>query len=153
MKALTIWPEWAYAITHLGKDGENRTWRLFDSLIGVPVAIHGGVRPTLGVREPSKRRDELLAFLETCKHANGEYPDDDAPIWMEKVDEIRGHIVAVVTFGEPIRHSSSPWAANDGQWFWPITSLRALPEPVKCKGAQGLWPVPAEIERLIVGPL
>ena len=37
MKALTIWPEWAYAITHLGKDGENRTWRLFDSLIGVPV--------------------------------------------------------------------------------------------------------------------
>ena len=150
MKALTLWPEWAYAVARLDKDGENRTWRLFDSLIGVPVAIHAGVRPVAGVREDTDRWEELDSFRYSCKIVG---VSKEAGHTFRRIDAVRGHIVAVVTFGEPTQHSPSPWAANDGQWFWPITSLRVLPEPVKCKGAQGLWTVPAEIERLIVGQL
>lgn len=26
LRALTLWPEWAYAVCHLGKNIENRQW-------------------------------------------------------------------------------------------------------------------------------
>lgn len=140
MKAITLWPEWAYAIQKLGKDGENRSWRLWDSMIGQPIAIHAGVKP-VHAQPRSDRWDELKAFHDSlryigvCAHA-------------VVADQIRGHIVQIVRFGEPTRSSTSKWATWDGQWFWPIVD-RITIEPVPCKGAQGLWEVPAEVmERL-----
>lgn len=34
-----------------------------------------------------------------------------------------------------------------GRWAWVIQGVRQLPEPVTCKGALGLWTVPADVER------
>lgn len=42
LKALTIWPEWAWAIRWLGKDVENRTWHPPKSIIGKRIALHAG---------------------------------------------------------------------------------------------------------------
>jgi hypothetical protein len=144
MKALTLWPEWAFAIQRFGKDGENRTWPLWESMIGVPFAIHAGM---LGVHaEPrSKRGLQLRAFHDSMKALGIETT-------ATRAESIRGHIVAVVTCGFPTQHPRSRWGANDGQWFWPFTSVRVLETPIACKGAQGLWDVPSEIERLIHAP-
>lgn len=143
MKALTLWPEWAYAVQKLGKDGENRTWPLWESLIGKPIAIHAGMAG-VHAQPGSQRWAQLRAFHDTMT-AFGR------PTSATSAESIRGHIVAVVTCGTPTQHSPSRWAANDGQWFWPFTSIRALPVPIPCRGAQGLWDVPADVERLIVG--
>lgn len=42
MKAITIWPEWAWAICYLGKPVENRTWSPPKGMIGQRIAIHAG---------------------------------------------------------------------------------------------------------------
>lgn len=42
MKALTLWPEWAWAIMHLGKDVENRTWHPPKNILGQRIALHAG---------------------------------------------------------------------------------------------------------------
>lgn len=135
MKAITLWPEWAYAIQKLGKDGENRSWRLPQSMIGQWVAIHAGVRP-VHAQPGSVRWGELCAFHESIK-AIGVHGHASL------ADSIRGHIVQIVRFGEPTQSSRSKWA-SDGAWFWPIVN-RITIEPVPCKGAQGLWDVPAEV--------
>lgn len=143
MKALTLWPEWAYAIRRLGKDGENRTWPLWESMIGKPIAIHAGALK-VNAQAGSDRWRDLQAFYAATVRLG-------CPTPPSRADAIRSHIIAVVTCVTPTQHSGSKWAANDGQWFWPFTSIRILPDPVPCKGAQGLWDVPAEVERLIVG--
>ena len=139
MKAITLWPEWAYAIQRLGKDGENRSWPLWAWLIGQPIAIHAGVRPILRVNED--REDELWCFRESLNIAK--VPPDARGTWAD-IDAIRGSIVAVVRFDAPVLNHPSVWAAGGGQYFWPIREMRAI-EPIKCRGAQGLWDVPAPI--------
>ena len=42
MQAITLWPEWSWAILNLGKDVENRCWPLPPKLIGVALALHAG---------------------------------------------------------------------------------------------------------------
>lgn len=42
MNALTLWPEWAWSIMHLGKDVENRTWHPPRSICGKRIALHAG---------------------------------------------------------------------------------------------------------------
>lgn len=42
MKALTLWPEWAWSIMHLGKDVENRTWHPPKNILGQRIALHAG---------------------------------------------------------------------------------------------------------------
>jgi hypothetical protein len=32
-----------------------------------------------------------------------------------------------------------------GRWVWHLSDVIPLPEPVPCKGAQGLWGPPAEV--------
>ncbi len=57
MRALTLTPEWAWAVCRLGKRVENRTWAPPASAIGTTIALHAG----------SKRPDwpavELMARL------------------------------------------------------------------------------------------
>lgn len=37
-----------------------------------------------------------------------------------------------------------------GRWAWILADVRPLPEPVPCRGAQGLWTVPADIEAAVL---
>jgi hypothetical protein len=36
-----------------------------------------------------------------------------------------------------------------GRWAWILEDIRPLPEPVPCRGAQGLWNVPADVEAAV----
>jgi hypothetical protein len=42
MKAITLWPEWAWAIANLDKRIENRIWSPPKGMIGQRIAIHAG---------------------------------------------------------------------------------------------------------------
>ena len=60
-------------------------------------------------------------------------------------DLITPGIVAVTTLSHVTRASRGAWAAP-GQLHLLLSGTVALPEPVPCRGAQGLWEVHAETE-------
>lgn len=43
----------------------------------------------------------------------------------------------------PAELRADPWAF--GPWCWVVDDVKLLPEPVPCRGMQGLWPVSAEL--------
>jgi hypothetical protein len=128
LKALTLWQPWAWAIAtpEAGKDVENRTWKPPASILGRPVAIHAG-----------------LAFDEDAADGLREGFGLAVPT---KKECTLGAVVAVALLQWAVTNSPSRWAMT-GQWHWCLSQVVALPEPVACKGAQGLWPLsPATFE-------
>ena len=151
MKALTLRQPWAYAVTHLGKRVENRTWEPPASAIGEDIALHAGRTDDVGairaIREAGLWRDPAV---------------DPANPYAEPYP--RGAIVAVVRIagwtekdgisitveGEDVHEEEileSPWYRDDvGILF---RNVRVLATPVPCKGALGLWTVPADVEAIV----
>lgn len=160
--ALTIWPEWAWAITHLGKDVENRSERFarqIDRRVGDGwIAIHAGV----------KRRADFaaVAAMSGMPHDVLDYDDVDledavGPVWqfgatggtggvlIEDARLTRGAIVALAQISDVLEPGSrAPWKVPDSAAL-ALSPVLILPEPIACKGKQGLWtPAPDVQERL-----
>jgi hypothetical protein len=135
MKALTIKQPWAGAIAYGAKDIENRSWPAPREDIGQILAIHAGRSVDLGAQPPG----------------GGDWPAGDWTL---------GAIIAVATLKGSHRASRcasqaglcSPWA-QPGQWHWQITDVRALADPVPCRGFQKLWTVSAEAEAAVLAQL
>ena len=141
MRALTLHRPWSFAVAHLGKDVENRGWRT--NYRGL-LAIHGG----------AKWSNDAASGI---ARINGRIFRAD-----EKLNSGAG-IVAVANLvdcheARPETHSfediyaaaccESSWAQDDG-WHWVLANVRPLPEPVPCKGRQGLWRLPEDVERAV----
>jgi hypothetical protein len=117
LKAITFHRPWAYAIAHLGKDIENRSW-------ACPLP-------------PSR----LIAI-----HAGRKY-DRQAADWIRQslgldcpIEEAHpGGIVAIARFVGNVTASDSPWFV--GPIGWQLADVVAI-DPVPCSGQQGLWTVP-----------
>ena len=149
MKALTLKQPWAWAVAHAGKDVENRTWKPPQSVIGQRIAIHAGKAWS----EASRWALQMFA--------DGLFPPAEPHI-------VFGAIIAVATIGGWVTDGgnyetrlfagnylgAAPLAvkkARHSKWFagpygWLLTDVIALPKPIPCKGQQGLWTVPADIE-------
>jgi hypothetical protein len=128
MKALTLKQPWAWAVAHAGKDVENRTWKPPASVIGQRIAIHAG-------KGWSEAGGWALQAL-----ANGLFPPIESHI-------VFGAIIAVATIRGCVGVEAScfnRWI--DGPYGWLLTHVIALPKPIPCRGNQGLWNVPADIE-------
>lgn len=66
--ALTLWPEWAWAIANLDKRVENRTWAPPISMVGKRIAIHSGA--SIGGRKGRvARREGLSAMMSMAARA------------------------------------------------------------------------------------
>lgn len=118
LPAISVMQPWPYAIFHLGKDFENRSWRLPPQYVGVPVLIHAGKK----VDKPG------LEYLEL---EMGFAIPDNLPL-----GGIVGFAVFTVQCG---RHRTSEWAA-EGLYNWPIVASGELPcHP--CKGTLGFFKV------------
>lgn len=120
MKALTLHRPWTEAILVGGKTVENRKWPLPLPMIGHPIALHGG-----------KTYDESGAAW--MRDAGLFVPPKDA-------DSPLG-VVGVAWFGEAFQ-ITPPQEHLDwffGPWCWPVLKVWKLPEPIACRGAQGLW--------------
>ncbi len=129
MKAVTLWRPWPWAFIVAGKGVENRTWQLPKSLIGTRVALHAG----------KTYSDEAAAWINVTfglsVPCESEHPTG---------------IVATGVYQGPAeanRFLHDPWFV--GPVGWVFAELGALPQPVPCRGAQGLWTVPEHLERAL----
>ena len=128
VRALTIKQPWAYAMLHLGKDVENRSWRRDYS---GPLLIHTSKHP---VTEPRA----LLA-----KHMRS-VPSINA---LNKLPT--GSVVGVADLCDYVRDSQSKWAQKR-KWHWLLRNVHPI-RPIKCPGQLGLWtPTRAIINKLPV---
>ena len=136
MRAITIWQPWAWAIAHAGKDIENRTWKPPQSIVGRRIAIHAGKRIDTDVIEDMQLGgyyDESLV-CEDCPCAS---------------DMVTGAFVATAVLAGTVDQGESPWFR--GPIGWLLRDVKALPQPVPCRGAQGLWTVPDHIVAQLIG--
>lgn len=132
--ALTLIQPWAHAMLHMGKRLENRTWAPGSKQLapGDWFALHAGA--TLD-------REELEDLAEEFPSAPVEVPTR-AVVGLARLDRII------------IRSSDVPGDQRcwwNGPIGWLLYEVRPI-TPVPCKGALGLWPVPAPIRAQIEVP-
>ena len=151
VQALTIWPEWVWAIMFLDKDREYRGWHPPKDLIGKRLAIHAGAN--IGGRKGMKARSKgLEAVTRMARRAGWTVDATGGP---EKValtfskgdrsavmvpDEIlKSALVATALIADVTDDSATgePWKADT--YGWKLGELEVLPTPIPCLGMQGLW--------------
>jgi len=135
MKALTISQPWASLIASGEKFVENRTWR---TNYRGPLAIHAG----LGSKYLKKK--ELAEYETGVVTAIGWLRASVALSDAQYQNSIGAESKINVSWAELINHKYT-----EGPFCWVLEAVAMLSKPIPCKGAQGLWVLPAEIETLI----
>lgn len=147
VKALTLWRPWAAAIVHGKKRVENRGWTPPCSMLGQDIALHAG--KTL---DDDDVNDDIVA---------SGVPRDllPGPIGIVAVVRLVGFVDTrhdrLVFAGVSI---DAARAAIDSEWFggdvgWVFDRVRPLAEPVPCRGAQGLWDLPPDVEAAVTAAM
>ncbi|WP_198297480.1 hypothetical protein [Deinococcus sp. DB0503] len=163
MKAITLRHPWAFCVAHLGKPVENRDWTdAYAERIGLPetlgetIAIHGGAPVRPGRSEAWEQHCLEVAYIGKRILPNDPAAVDHLQAWNARMgrrptyeDLVTPGIVAVTTLTHVTRASRSPWAVK-GQLHLLLSGTVALPESVPCRGALGLWEVPAEVEAQVL---
>lgn len=148
MRALSVHIEWLWAILHLDKQIENRTWAPPAKFVGQRIALHGTQRtPTA---------DDLDALLAAARGAGWEvlpHPLYDAgwvfqrpgrpPAILEvgALGALRGRVAATVILAGATVGQQGAWRIP-GQFHWDLADVRPVAGPVLVKGAQRLWRLP-----------
>lgn len=124
--ALSVRQPWTYAIIHLGKPIENRSWDRRLALLRTaldfrgPVCIHAGKGMT---------QDEYSDAADFIERITGFAPPPPHQL-------LRGGIIGTVEIVDVVRKSQSPW------FFGPVGLVLANPRPVDfipCPGALGFF--------------
>ena len=150
MRALTVRPPWSWAIAHGGKSVENRGWpTTYRGLL----AIHGGARSRW---DPDGEASPLIREAWAARARSR--PNAHNSIWLLRKTTEWMAFGAVVAAAElrsccwpadcPRGNGCSPWAVV-GQYHWQLANVRPLAEPVPCRGALGLWRLPADVEEKV----
>jgi hypothetical protein len=132
--AISVWQPWAWAICHLDKDVENRSWHT--SYRG-PVLIHAAKRWD---------QEDILDANDFIISAT-RIPEKVRPVVLAR--DLKAHtggIVGVAILHDCVSRSDSPWFV--GPFGFVLTSRTPLPF-TPYRGAQGLFKVPGTI----AGPL
>lgn len=166
--ALTLRHPWPWMITSLPahpKRIENRTWKPTGRLApGDWFAIHGGAAPKAGTKAGDAYRDAIADDVDEAQDhftiilgslpSDAFFPAIEPPVVDESLDRlfdvgrfIAPGIVAVAKFGGTVEESDDPWF--EGPIGWVLSEVMVLPEPVPCRGAQGLWSVPEDVAVLV----
>lgn len=161
LRALTLHPEWAWAICNLDKRDENRppsVVRMVLNVIGGGwLAIHAG--KSVGGRAKWLAHREGIEALESMARRAGWTPRCLRPgehglrfalrpdlyglrAPLVTAPLVTSAIVALCRVGPG--NPDSPWAVP-GQAQIGLRDLFVLPEPVPCSGKQGLWTVSDEV--------
>jgi hypothetical protein len=159
MRALTILNPWAAAIACGVKQNETRSR---PTKYRGPLAIHAGLLERY-IKPPNPRRAHRNYYYAVGVPAaraagliggNSFYiPPGLCPLgaiiamadlvgW-ERLDDYDQHPGAVIrTAGQQFPLTNQERALGDyppGRYAWVLRNVRALPEPVYCRGKQGLW--------------
>lgn len=134
MKALSIQQPWVWAILHAGKRVENRTW---GHAYRGPLALHASKgKERLGDFGPGEPPESQLVFGAILGVA-----DIVKCVKLDKLERLNPEQVAWL--------KAHPFAS--GPYCWILKNVRALPEPIFCNGARGLWDVSEEVvERIAI---
>lgn len=146
MKALTLRHPWPWAVCAVGKRIENRRWlpTATQLAVGDWFAIHGGKVPPPGIGRIGTYQEAMSIAL---RHDfNGLKGMDPRPCF-DRVTAYNG-VVAVCRYGGYVSDSGDPWFEGR-PYGWRLDDLFVLPEPVACKGAQGLWELPNDVEERV----
>jgi hypothetical protein len=175
MQALTLWQPWAWAMAFAGKPVENRTWAPPHSLLGQRIAIHAGKTcdekmidgigaefgivpatsdvPLLGYGNDLQRIGHLARGAVVAVGTLAGYVLDDGngrviPAGMRVPDEYPPEKAKAIC-DETMR------VARASRWYqgpvgWIVVNRIALPTPVPCRGAQGLWTLPPDVEAAVM---
>lgn len=114
--AVSLMQPWPWAILHLGKDVENRTWRTGHR---GPILIH------------ASRTFDTDGYYWIKRH----FPDKELPL---PGDFELGGIVGVMTIDDVVTECDSPWFFGPAGWL--VSAARPLPfKP--CRGYPSLFKV------------
>ena len=169
--ALTLWPEWAWAIHNLDKRVENRGWKI---PLGRWFALHAGKH--IGGRPGGAAEEAGMFDLIHMAARAGWYSDlfgvtagswsiqfrrqggvgttaHDPRCKMASANTVRtSAILGVfrVTEHQPV-DGRGPWKAR-GQ-IGNVFEYVPLASPIACKGAQGLWTLPPDVRASMAAQL
>lgn len=134
MKAITLKQPWATAMMTLGKDVENRCWKMPASIMGQRVAIHAG----LGW---DRHGGELLAVVQNnvsrgCLLGSVVFKGFVNPRERVHAGLVAEEVEAVLR---------SRWAEPDSEFWWYVAEPRSLSIPIPCRGALGFWKLSDEL--------
>lgn len=145
MRALTLKPHWAHAVAWLDKRIENRSRPIPPKLVGKRVAIHAGASHVRGWAH------ELVVHLDpssfrTRIDGGGLQQHVAMGSWAHHLPATRAIVAtAVLGYSRPaVEHTGiggpPAWGDPTSAWWWHITSVRRLVEPVAVqRGQLGLW--------------
>lgn len=131
MKALSLTQPWATAIILGVKQVETRSWST--NYRGL-IAIHAA-KGFPGWAKDFANAEYTLGRL-PCIYPLG------AIIGLAKIQDVRGTYELKFTLSAIERIYGD---YSDGRFGWVLSDVIALPEPIACKGALGLWTVPDDV--------
>lgn len=139
MKALTLWRPWGYCIAHMGKRIENRTWAPPRTLFGQRIAIHQGKSwsPPNDWGELEVDREDPLV------HAVGIVATAVVTGVVHAVSHDKFYVKAGAIPGGWSQRQHGDWF--NGPFGWVLDEVQPVVPPLVCRGAQGLWNVPADL--------
>lgn len=139
-RALTLIQPWGTAILTLGKDVENRPWAPSPEMIGKRIALHAGQKID------KKNAWGLLGALDGVDLTN--VPMGAIIGTVEYVGHVKpngtGH-ARPCDYQLCLQALESKWRAPDAHCMWTVRKPKAFATPIPCKGALGLWRIPAEL--------
>ncbi len=152
--AITLYPEWIYAILYFGKRTENRTWRPPARMLRQWIALHGGSSiGGLPARSDRYTEDHAEAARDVFNMARLNGCNLTCKITISDIMRCRG-IVALGyldSVREPVKtregwqvpEQLTPRGVLAPSYGWHFSDLKILPEPIAARGMPGLWPVQA----------
>lgn len=124
MRALSIIQPWPYAIIHLGKPVENRSWR-------------------------TNFRGRFLIHASRGFDEHGyHWIRNEIGRWLPPIDWFpRGGIVGSAVLRDCVQTHESEWFC--GPYGFVLQGVKEIPL-IQCRGQQGFWEVPPDVEAAIV---
>ena len=135
--ALTLQRPWGFAIIHLGKDVENRSWPLNRP---TRIWVHQGKGMDPNAADDYAYEEALEGWRQGPEWSKWGHPTQRGVI-LGSVDVVGCHKGAEDC-------CESDWAV-DGQWHWQLANPVPLTEPVPANGALGLWRPKPELLALL----
>lgn len=153
MRGFTLYQPMAWAIAEDHKPVENRVWALPPDFVGQRFAVHAGkkydepwaqmIANTFGLEVPAKSVIALGAVVAVATFVG--CIDDDALEHLTRDDLLRMGM-------SPTKFDAvHEWYS--GPYGFLVTDVRKMSTPIPCRGFQGLWHLPPEVEQAVLAQL
>lgn len=154
--ALSLLQPWLWAILEGHKPVENRPWKPWPAVVGRRIALHASmgwdadgedfILHTLrfvASPPPPKAQCPRGAILGTAVVSGAIEVGPNQRDRQASFREVGRQHIGPLTEDQVRAAAGSPWSF--GPWVWLLQDVRRLVQPIPCKGALGLWRVPADV--------